>query len=38
MNECLENAILVRRLWNVEKDVHPGELLKPDRKRLLWVF
>ena len=35
MNECLENIILVRRLWNVEKDVQPGELLNLDRKSLL---
>ena len=36
MNEYLENIILVRRLWNVEKDVQPGELLNPDRKSLLF--
>ena len=23
MSECLQNAILVGRLWNVEKDVYP---------------
>ncbi len=47
VSECLSNAILVRRLWTVEKDVYgltcnvrvtrsqPGELSKPSRNRLL---